>query len=161
MNKNLQNILVGAILIVGIIAIVIYVTSSGGSTKKEECPPPPLPAGVPTDAYWSGGCAGGNWIYMVADSSNHYRFQVFSDNKGKLQIDTQFAPDSVATVNLNRTNWKDYKLYYQEGLDSLVYIVVASPTDTMQLHSTYPAYGGEIWENLKGVYDNIPQTADN
>ena len=162
MNKNIKNIVVAAILLVGMVAMIVYVIGSRTESAPTECSPPALPQGVPTDAYWAGGCAGGSWIYMVENGNNEYHFQVFTDRQGKLQIDAQFVPDSAVTVDLNRSNWKDYKLYYQEGMDSLVYITVASPTDTMTLHSTYPAFGGTVWEGIKdaqelqGTYDNIP-----
>lgn len=150
MKKNTINLIAGAILIIGIIAIAIYATSPHrGKSTAEECPPPARPDNVPADARWIGGCAGGNWIYMVSDSSNYYRFQVFSDWRGQLLIDTRFVPENETKIDLDSKNWKERGLYYQEGMDSTVYIVMQTPTDTVKLRSIYPAYGGEVWKKIQ------------
>lgn len=153
MKKNTINLIVGAILIVAMIALGAYLFTSNRSAKAEVCPEPEKLANVPAEALWVGGCEGGDWIYMVSDSSNYYRFQVYNKWRGRLAMDCYFTPDTIGDIGLTKANWKEQDLYYQESMDSLVYISMVKGEQTIMLRSVYPAFAGWRWEELKNEYN--------
>ena len=159
MKKNTINLIVGAILIVAMIALGAYLFTSNRSAKTEVCPEPDKPENVPAEALWVGGCAGGDWIYMVSDSSNHYRFQVYNKWRGRLAMDCYFTPDTIGDIGLTKANWKEQDLFYQESMDSLVYISMVKDEQTIMLRSVYPAFGGSRWDELKNEYQ-MPETRE-
>lgn len=117
------------------------------------CPPPEKPLSVPAEAIWCGGCDGGNWIQLVSvQDTTSYRFKVFRDWDGALQIDAIFKSEKMNDL-LTLNNWQEKISHYNghPSVDSLVCIYLSK--DTNYLTVQYPAFGGEEWVIIKEKYN--------
>lgn len=136
------------ILIVALVGVVGYFGFRFFvSGMNKPCDPPERPTGLSSNAKWHGGCDGGNWIELVSISDNKYRFKVYRDWDGVLNMDADFVPENCNQLNLTDKNWDALISYYTQD-DSSVYITIKNETDC-RLKSVYPAYGGEDWEMLQ------------
>ena len=157
-EKSLGLGIIAGIVAAGLIIIVVisFIGLPSNDIKTEYIPSeqivPTLPEDVPADANWSGGCEGGEWIYLVNDSSNYYHFRVYRDYDGALKMDALFT--TADSCNLTKQNWKNVELYYSESCpnDTSVCISYKQGDKWITLHSVYPAYGGETWETIKEKY---------
>lgn len=115
---------------------------------EDKCDPPAKPTGLSEDAEWVGGCDGGNWIELVSIGDNKYRFRVYRDWDGALNIDSDFIVENCETVKISKTNWQDLLAYYNhDASDSSVHIFLKG--GDCYLKSIFPAYGGEDWDEIR------------
>jgi hypothetical protein len=137
--------------IIVIVAVIILILFIGYKyfdySMTQPCDPPSRPQGLPASAKWYGGCDGGNWIELVSISDNKYRFKVYRDWDGVLNIDADFVPENCSKLNLTDRNWDGLISYYTQD-DSSVYITIKNEANC-RLKSVYPAYGGEDREILQ------------
>ncbi|MCD8042187.1 MAG: hypothetical protein LUH10_03910 [Tannerellaceae bacterium] len=112
------------------------------------CPPPKRPATVPVEAMWNGGCDGGFWLEFVSDSCNHFRFRIYHDWDGELELDALFAPTTNDVIEMDKNNWKEFNPFYRL-FDPESYIYIGDSSNRISLRSIYPAYGGRTWEIAK------------
>jgi len=70
------------------------------------CEPPPKPLKVPNEARWFGGCDGGNWIELISIVDNKYRFRIYQDWSGELEVDEEFVPEGCNGAFITLENWK-------------------------------------------------------
>jgi len=126
---------------------------------NQPCDPPQKPDVVPKAAIWSGGCDGGNWIELVEVKEEKYRFRIYRDWDGELQMDADFKFKKGTDYNLTYSNWTEVVCCYSSSLDSLMTLSVVSDDEKekdrihYQLQSMYPAYGGSDWEIIKEKYN--------
>lgn len=119
-------------------------------TRK--CPPPARPANVPEHAKWCGDCDGGEWIYLVSDSTK-YHFIIYNDYSGEIRINGIFKPIDNVPVSLNQDNWNDMVLFYTNDIDGLLKIIIQDSCAIKELVCQYPAYGGSDWQTTKEKED--------
>lgn len=110
------------------------------------CDPPEKPNNVPEEAVWKGGCDGGNWIELISISSSKYRFRIYRDWDGTLELDADFEPVLCEKINLTESNWSQSITGY---LNEKINIQDTS----CYLNIVYPAYGGSQWEIIKEKQD--------
>lgn len=120
---------------------------------NQPCDPPNRPSSVPQNAIWAGGCDGGNWIELISVDDEKYRFRIYRDWDGELNMDADFIPTECDPVDLNKDNWQDRVAYYAQRSDSSVAIILKGTNKTCSLTSVYPAYGGDDWEVIKEKYN--------
>lgn len=150
----MKNILIKVtIIIIVVIFILFIIYILIGKESNYKCPEPNKPVNVPKEAIWSGSCDGGNWILLISDSLNFYRFKVYNDYSGTLEIDALYIPEeSFKKINLTKANWAKLNPIFTEGIDSLVYIDIGDLDNFTRLKVIYPAYSGELWEIIKEKY---------
>lgn len=135
-----------------VLGVIIILISLIGYKYLEQlinqpCDPPTKPLNVPAKAKWYGGCDGGNWIELISISDKKYRFKVYRDWDGTLNMDADFISENCINLSLTTENWEELVTYYIQD-DSSVYITIRNETNC-RLKSVYPAYGGEDWKMLQ------------
>lgn len=119
---------------------------------NQPCIPPAKPKDVPIQAEWFGGCDGGNWIQLVSTNDEKYRFRIYRDWDGNLQMDADFVVKECNGLTLDHSNFAKVIAYYSLGLNDEVRLEVRSETGQQincYLELAPPAYGGEDWDVVK------------
>ena len=75
------------------------------------CIPPERPAKVPSSAFWSGGCDGGDWIEYISNENGKYRFRIYRDWDGVLKMDTYFRVINNSEIDLEINEFNVCLLY--------------------------------------------------
>lgn len=149
--------------LIGFTILILMVLGAGylyiNWAFRQPCPPPEKPSTVPSGAVWKGGCDGGNWIELISINNGKYRFRIYRDWDGVLEMDADFQLVECNTVELNFSNWILYTSAYLNesiGIDERL-----SENINCHLKAVFPAYGGEEWEILKEKYpDAYPTGVD-
>ncbi len=110
------------------------------------CDPPEKPKSVPQEAVWKGGCDGGNWIELVDTRNSKYRFRIYRDWDGTLELDADFKPVSCENPKLTISNW-------EQSITGYLNEKINLKDTSCYLQITYPAYGGSQWEIIKEKKD--------
>jgi hypothetical protein len=142
--KKILIAFIGLILLAG---VLIYLFRN--ELFYQPCSPAEKPHNVPSGAIWKGGCDGGNWIELISIDGEKYRFRIYRDWDGVLQMDADFILVDCNGIALNSSNWRSYIGAY---LNEAISIHNQSNEDQNQhcvLKPVYPAYAGEEWEIIK------------
>lgn len=105
------------------------------------CDSPQKPVSVPQSAVWRGGCDDGNWIDLVNIYQNKYRFRIYRDWDGALEMDADFEAENCFGLIITHLNWKEVvATYLNETMN------IGQGKIKCELKPVYPAYGGNQWE---------------
>lgn len=137
-----KALIIGLVVLIVIVGLWFFLRQA----SQWPCDPPEKPNNVPKAAIWKGGCDGGSWIELVSVSSSKYRFRIYRDWDGTLELDADFEPVSCAEINLSESNWEQSITGYLNEKINL--------KDTpCYLKIIYPAYGGSQWEIIREKKD--------
>jgi hypothetical protein len=136
------------VIVFGAIILLLYIcVRYFDYLMNQPCDPPARPSKVSANAKWFGGCDGGDWIELVKCEENRYRFRIYRDWDGVLNMDADFVPENCDKLQLTSKNWEGLISHYTRG-DSVVYIEVKNEKNC-RLKFVYPAYDGDDWKGLQ------------
>lgn len=141
----------------------------------QPCQSSERPVNVPISSVWIGGCDDGNWIELVENNSIYYRFRIYRDWDGELELDAKFKLASCcASMDINNLTINKIIAYYDisfvEDKKSILILKTSAHNNSncnCYLELILPAYNGSdleiINKNLTGHkvnHGNIQQRAD-
>lgn len=138
--EKLKSLLTGG----GLLFFVILFGSCGFPCREPE-----KPIGVPAEAIWSGGCDGGNWIYLVEVKPDKFRFRIFTDYDSTVLMDADFVSSGKCESSAIPPGHKILESIVVVDPDKILVQSKEKEGEVCSLIPQYPAYGGYAWEIIK------------
>lgn len=141
-TKKIITVLLILAVICGLFFYVLHLLNKSCNGSE-----PNKPSNVPINTFWKGDCDEGYWFEIVDINAkeNNYRFRIYNDYKGELEIDANFRISANCKFSFATKEELENKIFYFEENK-----IKLSP-DTCDLEMVTPPFGGKRWEVEKDI----------